>query len=441
MSFLRDWSDYASQDEAPETFHLLAAYTALSGAIGRRVWLLHGENALYCNIFSLLVGTAGCGKNQAINKCSDILARLKNVAISASVETPEGLIRYIAGNPTANPPVVSECEHSRMWRDGFMRDTHEIVIFATEFIDFIRINPTVWTGLLNNIYDKDVGYSYRTKGCGTDTIVGPYVVLLGGIPTDVSKQLQEINIINSGLARRTLLQYGERKYHDPHPFPEFAEKEKAAQERCLERLRKIQTFSGELKLTLEARQWWIDWYCKHSTTLLARTTPETQGWLSSKPMQVQKLAMLNSLSERDDLLITPFEFEVALAVLSEMEKGFNMIFGGVGRNELAGLSVQVFEYLRTRPVPVTFEFLISKFFHQFTAGKGVSELQEVLKYLKMTEQVIDRQITIANLTSTYWTTPENLVKFLAAHAQAAPSTPTSSPLDSPPATGQADAPA
>lgn len=387
-NFLVDYLAYAATDEAPQEFHMLSAYSTLSGAIGRRVWLTHGEVNIYPNIYSLLIGVAGCGKDTAINKCISMLSDLGNVTITADVETVEGMLRFIGGDPDANPPKVSPTEKIRKWPDGQMRETHEIVIVATEFIDFIRVNPTGWTGLLNSIYSKDVRYSYHTKNCKDDNIIGPYVVLVGGIPTDVSKQLQEIGVISTGLARRTLLQYGERKYHEPQPFPKFTEVERAARQRCLDHLKKIQTYSGALKFSPEAVDWWTKWYCEHSKTLLARCTPATQGWLSSKPTQVQKLAMLNSLAVRDDYLITPDELEVALAVISDVESGFLMVFSGIGRNENSGVATRILEQLKHSPTPIGYKRLFGNYYNQFTAGRGASELLEVMQYLVSTGEVV-----------------------------------------------------
>lgn len=387
-NFLVDYLAYAATDEAPQEFHMLSAYSTLSGAIGRRVWMTHGEVNIYPNIYSLLIGVAGCGKDTAINKCISMLSDLGNVTITADVETVEGMLRFIGGDPDANPPKVSPTEKIRIWPDGVSRETHEIVIVATEFIDFIRVNPTGWTGLLNSIYSKDVRYSYHTKNCKDDNIIGPYVVLVGGIPTDVSKQLQEIGVISTGLARRTLLQYGERKYHEPRPFPLFTDVERAARTRCLDHLKKIQTYSGALKFSPEAIQWWTNWYTEHSKTLLARCTPATQGWLSSKPTQVQKLAMLNSLAVRDDLLITPDELEVALAVISDVESGFLMVFSGIGRNENSGVATRILEQLKHSPTPIGYKKLFGNYYNQFTAGRGAAELLEVMQYLVSTGEVI-----------------------------------------------------
>jgi hypothetical protein len=91
MSFLRDYMEYSTGNEAPELFHAWGAYTCLSAAISRRVWLPFEDTAIYPNLYVMFVGPAGNGKTWAMRKAKRILAELGNIPISGSVETPPGL--------------------------------------------------------------------------------------------------------------------------------------------------------------------------------------------------------------------------------------------------------------------------------------------------------------------------------------------------------------
>ncbi|NCX13034.1 MAG: hypothetical protein EBW73_09490, partial [Betaproteobacteria bacterium] len=105
------------------------------------------------------------------------------INISNSVETPEGMLEFIAGNARAEIPVPSPCMKLMTWPDGVIRETHQMTIVANEFIDFISKNQEGWTSMLNNIYDEDM-YNYRTKNKGENVLTGPYICLLGAIPTE-----------------------------------------------------------------------------------------------------------------------------------------------------------------------------------------------------------------------------------------------------------------
>lgn len=401
--FLKDYLEFAANDESPEMFHVWCAYSALSSVIGRRVWLPRAPNFIYCNIYTMFVANAGGGKSWAMSKFRNLITEA-GILPSASVETVEGIIRKLAGPPPnkGEKPPSDFCE-MLPWPDGQIRETHSMTIVANEFIDFIRSNPEVWTGFLCNIYDQDF-YSYDTKNSGSDRIIGPYIVFVGAIPTDVSKKLQEFDIINTGLARRTLMQYGERRFDNPVPRPSFTADQAAARKRCLARLKQIKEFRGPFTETPEACEYYDAWYRKHSRGLAQRATAATLGWLSSKPMQVVKLAMLNSLACRDDLTIIAEDFEVALLYLEQLEESMNMVFGGVGRNELAPITMMVLNFLRRATFPHNLNSIYKEFFHSWTAGKGLGECQEILNYLCAMDFIQKRSITTAGISGDVYAT-------------------------------------
>ena len=395
-NFISNYLLYSSANEAPPMFHVWCGYGVISAAVGRRVWLCHGENAIYGNIYTLLVGSAGCGKSTALSKARRMIAELGNVQCTYSVETVEGLIQVLGGDPKAKTP--SECCTPMVWPDGVTRDTHQIVITANEFVDMIRVAPDTWTGFLNNIYDEDY-YSYRTKNSGSQMLEGPYIVLLGAIPTEISKKLQEADIITTGLARRTIFQYGERQYAQPCPFPEFEIEHKDARAECVTRLKRIQQFQGEIKLSPAAREWWSTWYCEHSVAIPKKATPMTLGWLSSKPVQVQKLAILNCLATSDLMIIEPEHFQLGLEWLNKMEETLHYVFGGSGRNDLARVILAIEAYLTKQTEPVSYKKLKTVFFTQFSNGRQDDELRQCLEQLYAEGKAKNATITVGNISA------------------------------------------
>ncbi len=250
MSFLRDYLEYSTGNEAPEMFHVWGGYVALSAAISRRVWLPFEDTAIFPNIYVMFVGPAGNGKTWAMRKVKRVLAELSDVPISGSVETPPGLWRFMNGNPKADPPVDSPVAFPARWPDGQVREVHPMTIIANEFINFISVDDKGWINALNDIYDEDL-YRYRTKNMGEDILLGPYIVLLGALTNEVASDLQKTRIISTGLARRTLFQYGERRWNDPHSKPHFDERQRAARDRCVAYLKLLQKTGGARLVCLE----------------------------------------------------------------------------------------------------------------------------------------------------------------------------------------------
>ena len=397
-SYLTDYLSYATDNEAPEMFHVWSAYSALSAAVGRRVWFIQGPIVFYPNIYVLLVGDAGSCKSTAMRYAQDLLSNLggKNpgefIHMSCSVETPEAFCKFIGGDTEKDPPTVSKCLKMMQWPNGKLEATHAYHIQANEFLNFISKNDVGWTVTLNDIYDQD-RYSYKTKNMGTDIVVGPYITLLGAIPTESSKQLQRVDVISTGFARRTFLQHGERRFDNPKPRIHYGPEQEALRNKCLAHLVEVQKLSGPMKETPEAAAFYDAWYIEHNRTLAKRATPQTKGWLSSKATQVIKLAVLNSLAHRLTREIIVQDYQLGLAYLDELEKGFPFVFGGVGRNDLAPLAMKLLEHLTLVNEPVSFGALKRKFFSAFSPGKGFNELTECMTHLVDSSQVIARSVT------------------------------------------------
>ena len=90
---------------------------------------MHGRDPIYPNVYSILVGDAGNGKSMAIGDVRELLTEIDAIPIAASIETPEGLLRRLAGRPDKDPPEpyigAFEDHHSgRLDRRGHPGDDH-----------------------------------------------------------------------------------------------------------------------------------------------------------------------------------------------------------------------------------------------------------------------------------------------------------------------------
>lgn len=408
MSFLSDYLDYASGNEAPEMFHVYAGYSVLSAAISRKVWLPYGDEAIYPNVYVIFVGDAGNGKSMALRKAKRMLSELGSVPISRSVETPEGLWRFMAGDPKTNPPTPSPVRFSTAWPDGIIRDCHPMTIIANEFVNFIGKDEKGWMNALNDIYDED-NYEYRTKNCGEDNLLGPYIVLLGALTTDVSADLQKERVIASGFARRTIFQYGERQWHNPHAIPEFDDAQKEVRQRCVDYARELTKVQGTFYWSKETQDWWETWYQKHLSAI-PTAAPHIKHWLTSKHVQLLKIAMLTSLSESVELVINIDHIETALAFLDRTEQDLYKVFGGVGRNELASVAVRIYEYVQGRTVPIPMKQMKSMF---WTSCKPPNDLNQCLEYLKTSGKIKEAIVQVPGYAAeSVIATPEVMQQFL-----------------------------
>ena len=418
MSYLRDYLDYASANEAPEMFHVLSGYFTLSCATGRRTWMRFADHFVFPNIYVMLVGGAGNGKSEALNRAKRVLHEL-GVEYSGSVETPEGMWRYMAGSPDAKPPVESPVARIQRGPTGALESVYPMAIIASEFINFIGTNPEGWVSALNDIFDCE-DYKYRTKNMGTDVLKNPYLTLLGALTTEVSATLHKQNIIGTGLGRRTLFMFGERRWEDPNPWPVMTDFERDARVRVVAHLRQVEKTSGEFTLTPAAHQWWDAWY-RENNLAVPKMLTNLKSWYGTKAARLMELAMLTSLSEGFDLKIDVPHLEVPLAYLSLLEADLPKVFGGVGRNELAAIAQRILEYVNVLPFPETKSSVKSKFFQEC---RPPTDFDDCVRYLTDSEQVKEIPVQIGSKPDALIAAPrvmaEHVVRTSSAAQLAAP---------------------
>lgn len=410
MKYLKDYLLFSSGNEAPEMFHVWAAYVTLSAAVSRKVWLPFGKNFYYPNIYVMYVGGAGNGKSFAMKHCTKLLKRLENIPLSKSVETPEGLLRFMAGEPPSGdkPGRAYEFKFMTLGPLGTPVEVNPMTIVANEYIDFISKNPEGWTNLLNNIYDED-RYSYATKNQGQDDLLNPYMVLLGALTTEVSSDLHKQKIISTGLARRTIFQFGERQFNNPFAEPTYTPDQMEAEARCLAHLKHLRTVSGAMFRSDATKQWWKEWYDAHNREV-PKKSPQVQGWFASKPDQVLKLGMLSALAEQPvSMEVTQHHLETALQFLAVLEKDLPKVFGGVGRNEVAQVAIKIRTYLEHQNSVISHRRFWSLFFADV---KSKDELEMAIQFLVEDQQIFEAYVSVGNITEKVYAISQELLQAL-----------------------------
>lgn len=406
MSFIRNYLTYATANEAPTLFHVWGAYICLAATVGRRVCFVADDGYLYPHLYVLFVGKAGNGKGEAMRKVKRVLAEVDDIFLSGNVETPEGFIRFICGNPGSKPPVESPVRKLIEREPGVYQETTPITIFATEFVNFIAMNPEGWINLLNDVWDADLNYHYRTKGQGEDIVPGPSISMIGALTTTMAADLQKQRIIGTGLGRRTIFQFGERQWNNPVPRRLITEERLEARAQAVAELRRISKFVGVMRNTPETDEWWDEWYSEN-----LRLTPtqnfNVQSWYASKPDIVIKLAMLTALSEGASV-IDYSHYETVLGYLSALEEDLPRIFGGVGRNELADVALTMLEYLRNLTEPVSKSSLKTTF---FAICKPPSDFEDCMNFLIGDGKVEVKLLQVRDNLDLVVATPEVMAHF------------------------------
>jgi hypothetical protein len=312
-NFLRAYELYTAESESPSSFHLLVGLSCISSAVRRNVWLNQGLYLLYPNIYVVLVSPPGrCGKSTAIRLGRRLLWNVPGVVIGPDSVTAEELIRELAST----------------YADG----QSAMTIHSTELSSLIEPSGIKMIQLLTDLYDADhynpQGWRYSTKTQGRDVIRNPCLTLVAGTtPSYVSEGLTEA-IVSHGFSSRVLFVFEEReRFANPRPKEPPPELIAALEEDLVQ----ISQIKGEFRWTEEALKMYDDYYRS-----LHESEPvdyRIEGYHFRKRIHVLKLAMLCSLSEKDELILTSSDIQAAIEILDLIEPKMARTFASVGKFE------------------------------------------------------------------------------------------------------------
>lgn len=392
MSFLKNYRDFVSNTESPDTYHLWCAMVALSSLVSRKVSVPLGHYNIFANIYVVLVGPPAARKSSAMKNTKAILRHFK-IQMCAEATTKEALIREMAEAQKVytDPKTNRSVQYAPM------------TVCVTELSQFLAASKENMIDFLTTVWDQDF-YNYKTKNKGpngetnVDEIYGPFLTLLAcTTPTWISMYLKA-DVISGGFSRRAIFVY-EDGPDKLIPFPEVTEFARKAWTELVEKATRIKELRGEFEWTPEAHTWYDQWYRNRKR----EGQQAILGYHESKHDILLKLAMLFAVSERQELILRVEDLEGALALLEVTEVNMERVFTGVGRNELA-MAVNTFkEIMRRNDGEISEKALRG----ETLAMVQEREYLEVINHLRTTEQWVAAEGTDkAGQVRTYYLTTE-----------------------------------
>ena len=121
MTNLEKWRFYLEDLESPDLYLDWGFYFLISSCLQRRIWTSQGINAIYPNLFMLLVGPPACGKSRLISMISDIIEDNELKIMSKDKKQTAPLFPYTADSITAEALsryLAEECTKVFTLEDG-----------------------------------------------------------------------------------------------------------------------------------------------------------------------------------------------------------------------------------------------------------------------------------------------------------------------------------
>lgn len=286
------------------------AFSAISSVLRRKVWLRYSGQALYPNLYALLVGPPGTGKTIAIKLAKQVMGKVPGIRHTAQMVSKEkflqSMVHYAAGMQMVNgKPEINLA--------SLLDYTCAYPVFLEEFGTFVRRDEQ-FMRVLTDLYDCHDEWTNETKHSGTDRLKNVYLNLVGGItPASLADDFGDI-ALNMGFLARFILIYAEgRDYVDP--FLQLADLDDRELVHDLEQMSRLE---GEMRVTDEAKDAVRSWLRAKLVPL--PDEPRLISYCARREIHWIKLAMLLSVAESNALVLEARHVEAAKAYLLSLEK-------------------------------------------------------------------------------------------------------------------------
>lgn len=372
--------------EVPQSFIAWCSLSAISVALGRRIWLEMGPFRIYPNMYIILVAGAGkMRKSTAIKVARDLIYKMSPVPnVIGQKLTPEALIDAM----THLPPAAAK-------KIVLGNDPIGQGMIITDELTTLLNRTTSDNGmatLLTDFWDCPDLWKSQTISRGIKQMRDIQLGMLAATtPEELRKAIPE-EAIGSGLASRILFIY-ETESSKPIAFPTYTPRHLEARDFCINFLQRVQMLSGPVEVSAEAKTWFTEFYnteCYNSPLL---DDAHLRGYASRRHIHLLKLAMNLSVAlyERPELSVAVLEKAKMLVNYNEVQ--LQKIVRLLTMSEKGAIIQYIYSIIH-RHGRVTREQLLAEVSHRIDNR----ELTEYLETLKQSRQVE----TFANFSTIYY---------------------------------------
>lgn len=329
--FLRTWEEYVKYLPAPANFKRWGGLFLISAALSRKVWVTTDPTfpPLFANLFVLLIGPPGCGKDIVINK----VAKLINAA-NEGMQQGSGF--RMAGRSISAKGIIDlmaeddSCFSYRAKIKGKMSmvEFHSVLVCVPELGTLLPVYNTQLVSFLNELYNCNEMFEEQIRGRGTSStvkITNPHLAMLMGTqPTTLSETFPEqafrmgffsrTNIVSTKKSMPVKL-YDRTRPNNELLFPKLVSD-----------LRAMSMLQGGFKTTPAFEKIANDFHLKQPKNI---KHSRFEDYNTRRSLHLHKLAMICAISENSKMLLDVPQFDRAKEYLYEAEADAPKVFDDI----------------------------------------------------------------------------------------------------------------
>jgi hypothetical protein len=369
---LSDWLEYymryTQRTEPPELYHLWSGLTAISSALRRKCFCDWGalRGMIYPNIFVTLVGPPGGRKGTAMKIAKSFVQKLDIPLGADSLGSTQALYKELM-----------DSEDSYVDHKGITRKHKSLSIWSEEFQVFLSDRDQLLIPSLTDLFDCADVWKYKTLSRKTEDISNCWITILGAITPDLLQDRLTRTAVGGGFISRIIFVVGQGpKQRRALQF--LTEEEVKIQQDLEKDMQEIANLTGPFTLSKEFLKTYVRWY-EDGYDESGVPSDKFLGYNHRRPLHLNKICMLISASESNDLTLTPEHFNKALAVMQITEKEMPKAFYGLGMANTSNVYAKILSFIEARE---SFDWSdLVRNFHL-----DVENISQLRGYVEMAEQ-------------------------------------------------------
>jgi hypothetical protein len=338
---LTDWLEhymrYTQRSEPPALYHLWCGLTAISSALRRKCYCDWGplRGYIYPNVFVALVGPPGGRKGTAMK-----IAK----AMTQELDIPLGADSL--GSTQALYKELMDSEDTYVESNGTTKKHKSLSIWSEEFRVFLSDRDQMLIPSLTDLFDCADVWKYKTLSRKTEDISNCFITLIGGITPALLQESLSQTSVGGGLISRIIFVVG----HGPKQrsaLQYLTDEEEDIRNKLRQDLQEIANLQGQFKMDKSFLRSYIKWY-ERDYDYNSVQNDKFAGYNNRKPLHINKLCMLLSASESNDLIITDTHLSKALALLQATEYEMPGAFYGLGMSDKANVYTKILSFIESK---------------------------------------------------------------------------------------------
>ena len=355
-NFLDAWLEYTDPLPTPYLFRMWTGLGAISSALSRRVWLSGHARLPPCipNLYCMLIGAPGVGKDVALNKVADLIEAANTLAAPTK-------IARLGGESISKKGLIDKLADERSkqtctYKNGGGTHTfefHSLTFCIGEFSTAMPEYDPVLVPMLNDLFNSKASYDDTIRGLEV-SIKNPHIVLLAGNQPDTLAEVFPEKTFRMGLTSRIIFVFS----NEPVIRDIFDEMElqwdKCLWDRLVADFVDIARMGGPFKAEATVKKAINEFNRERPCEV---SVNKFKNYNTRRPLHIQKLAMICSAADANDRIIRQVHWDRALKLLYEVEAKMGAMLDDIVSSR--GYS-EIYETIYSMPSPTSQHSITSK---------------------------------------------------------------------------------